>query len=220
MKKIKTVFEIDRETNLATEKVNEGTQWVLDGEGIATLKVDGSACLMQDGILYKRYDRKLQSKYMKQARALGDDFVVTESMFNILPDNAIPCQENPDPKSYHHPHWVEISKEKPEDRFHIEALESFKGQLVNGTYELIGSKVNGNPYQLNDHQLVKHGEHVINVPDRSFEGIKAVLENLNGEGLVFYHPNGEMAKMRRKDLQMFWGHEDTRNVNQKKKHKM
>ncbi len=35
---------------------------VLDGEGIATRKWDGTACLVRDGILYKRYDRKLNPK--------------------------------------------------------------------------------------------------------------------------------------------------------------
>lgn len=225
MKKIKTVFKIDRETNTATNEINSGADWVLNGEGIATLKVDGSACMVKDGELYKRYDRKLQSKYVKQLRANKEGFVVTENMFNALPENAIACQPNPDPVTYHHPHWVKIDKNKPEDSFHIEALESFKAnneKLEDGTYELIGSKVNNNPYGLNDHRLVKHGAEILNVPDRSYEGIKSFLETLNGEGVVFYHPEGDMLKIRRKDFEnMFWNHEDTRNMrDNKKKNKM
>lgn len=221
MKKIKTVFVIDRETNHATTEVNSGADWVLNGEGIATLKVDGSACMVKDGELYKRYDRKLQSKYVKQLRS-GKDLVVTEDMFNTLPDNAIPCQDKPDPVTYHHPHWVKIDKNKAEDKFHIEALEAFGENLEDGTYELIGAKVNNNPYGLSTHVLVKHGAEVLNVPDRSYEGIKEFLTNLNGEGIVFYHPDGEMFKIRRKDFNgLFWNHDDTRNLrDNKKKNKM
>jgi hypothetical protein len=220
MKKIKTVFKIDRETNLATNNITPGAEWVLKGEGVATLKVDGSACMVKDGVLYKRYDRKLQSKYMKQARALGDKFVVTEDMFNVLPSNAIPCQEKPDAVTYHHPHWVEIDKNKPEDSFHVKALESMNLPLADGTYELLGPKVNNNPYGLTEYKLAKHGEDLLNVPDRSFDGIKSFLEQLNGEGIVFYHPEGEMLKIRRKDMGYFWNHDDTRNLNAQKKNKM
>lgn len=41
MKKIKTVFKIDRETGLATNEVMPGAEWVLEGQGVATLKVEG-----------------------------------------------------------------------------------------------------------------------------------------------------------------------------------
>ena len=199
MKKIKTVYKIDRETNLATQEVNKGVQWVLEGKGIATLKVDGSAAMIQDGELYKRYDKKLKSQFMKQVRA-NPDTVVTPDMFNELPSDAIPCQPNPDPVTYHHPHWVKIDKNKPEDKFHVEALAKLK-DLPDGTYELIGAKVNGNPYNIQEHILVKHGAEVLNVPDRSFEGLKTFLEGLQGEGIVFYNQEtGEMAKARRKDM--------------------
>ena len=200
MKKIKTVFKIDRETGMATDVVMPGAEWVIAGEGIATLKIDGSACKVKDGVLYKRFDRRLQSRYTKQLRAIGPDFQVTEDMFNALPANAIPCEEKPDPVTYHHPHWVPVEKNKPEDAFHIKAWEAVNGQLENGTYELIGPKINNNPYKLTEYKLVKHGAELLNIPDRSFEGLKAFMENLQGEGVVFHHPNGEMYKIRRKDM--------------------
>lgn len=200
MKKIKTVFKIDRETGLATNEVMPGAEWVLEGQGVATLKVDGSACLVKDGILYKRWDRKLKSEFVKKLRSVGSSFKVTEDMFNVLPENAIPCQEKPDPVTYHHPHWVEVDKNKPEDAFHIKAVEAYGGKLEDGTYELIGNKVNNNPYKLEGNKLVKHGSEILEVPDRSFEGIKNFLTELNGEGIVFHHENGEMFKIRRKDM--------------------
>lgn len=220
MKKIKTVYKIDRETNLATEEINKGCEWVVEGKGIATLKVDGSACLVKNGELYKRYDRKLKSQFVKQLRA-NKDFVVKEHMFNELPEGAIPCQEKPDLVTYHHPHWVKIEAEKPEDKFHIEAFNALTNKPEDGTYELIGSKVNGNPYEINHHILVKHGMEILNVPDRSLQGIKSFLETLYGEGIVFYNEEtGEMAKFRKKDVSLSWGHEDTRTIRQNKKNKM
>jgi hypothetical protein len=233
MKKIKTVFKIDRETNQATNQVMPGAEWVINGEGTATMKIDGSACMVKDGVLYKRWDRKLKSEFMKKLRAVGSDFQVTEDMFNVLPENAIPCQEKPDPVTYHHPHWVEVDKNKPDDVFHAKALESVQGTLEDGTYELIGPKVNNNPHQLTEYKLVKHGTQLLNVPDRSFEGIKSFLEELNGEGIVFYHSTkDEMFKIRRKDFDLdhskvivpegqmpYKPNVDTRNMNQKKKFK-
>ena len=36
--------------------VTQGCEWVLEGKGIATLKIDGSCCAIINGELYKRYD--------------------------------------------------------------------------------------------------------------------------------------------------------------------
>lgn len=216
MKKIKTVYKIDRETNLATQEVNKGVQWVIEGKGIATLKVDGSACMIRGGELYKRYDRKLKPQFVKQVRA-NPDTVITAEMFNELPGEAIACQDKPDPVTYHHPHWLKVDKSKAEDKFHVEALTKLT-DLPDGTYELIGTKVNGNPYKLQEHLLVKHGAEVLDVPNRSFEGLKDFLESLQGEGIVFYNQEtGEMAKARRKDFGLFWNKEDTRDSRPKKK---
>lgn len=56
MKKIKTVFLIDRDLHRATGVVQEN--WVLEGEGLATIKFDGTSTMVKDGQLYKRYDAK------------------------------------------------------------------------------------------------------------------------------------------------------------------
>ena len=85
MKKIKTLFVIDRNTNLATDVLNEGTEWVLKGEGKATIKFDGSSAFFKDGVLFKRFDRKLKSHFMKIARKMGDKFIPEDHMFNEVP---------------------------------------------------------------------------------------------------------------------------------------
>lgn len=200
MKKIKTLFVIDRNTDLATDVITEGAEWVVRGEGKATIKFDGSSTFFKDNILYKRYDRKLKSKFVKIARKTGKDFIPEDYMFNTLPENAIPCEEKPAPFSLHFPHWVPVT-DGPEDKFHKEALDNSTELEDNATYELVGPKVNGNPYKLERHELWKHGSIEYEVKDFSFEGLKKTLENMTEEeGLVFHHKNGEMIKLRRKDM--------------------
>jgi len=209
MKKIKTLFVIDRDTNLATQTPNEGTDWVFNGEGIATIKFDGTACMVKDGVLYKRYDRKLKKQFTQKARFLGSDFVTTDDMFGEVPDGAIPCEEKPDPKSFHFPHWIPVSKDNPQDKFHVDAFS--RGNFEDGTYELLGPKINGNAYELTENKLVKHGSEVVDVPDRSYDGMFNFLVGLHGEGVVFHHPDGRMVKCRRKDYGLFWNKEDLRD---------
>ena len=61
MKKIPTLFERIFENHKVvgiTDKVTPGFEWVLEGKGVATLKLDGSCCAIINGELYKRYDAK------------------------------------------------------------------------------------------------------------------------------------------------------------------
>jgi hypothetical protein len=67
MKKIKTVFKIDREAgSMATSTPVEKSMWVVEGEGVATVKFDGSSVLIEDGKIFKRMDRKLTKNFSKQ----------------------------------------------------------------------------------------------------------------------------------------------------------
>lgn len=217
MKKIKTLFVIDRNTDLATDVVTPGAEWVIRGEGKATIKFDGSSAYFKDGKLFKRFDRKLKSNFSKLARKLGDKFVPEDHMFNEVPAGAIPCEAKPAAHSLHFPHWVPVG-EGPEDKFHLEALAN-SGELKDGkTYELVGPKVNGNPYNLTRHELWEHGSVEFEVTDFSFEGLKKLFEDKfeNEEGLVFHHPDGRYAKLRRKDFGLpCFGKFDSRNKNKK-----
>ncbi|MBE4202286.1 hypothetical protein HJ090_08870 [Vibrio parahaemolyticus] len=62
MKKIKALFVIDRNVNMATRDVEPTSQWVIDDNAIATIKYDGTPALIKDGVLYKRWNRKIQKK--------------------------------------------------------------------------------------------------------------------------------------------------------------
>lgn len=178
MKKIKTVFVIGRNTRRATEEVQE--HWVIDGEGTATIKVDGTSCLVKNGELYKRYD----AKHGKTP-----------------PEGFVPAEEAPDVNTGHWPGWVKVSDAAPEDKWHREAFVA--GNFEDGTYELVGPKVQGNKYGKTAHELVRHGSVVVEVARTRADLIKW-LEDNHGEGIVFHHEDGRMAKLRRKDFGLRW----------------
>lgn len=223
MKKISTVFIINRETNLAVPEILKGNEWVVNGEGVATVKFDGSSCFINDGVLFRRWNRKLTKKAMRlkgNAARKGETFIPNESMFKPVPDGAIKCNESFDPKTLHWPHWIPVSDD-PADKLHIEAFNALKedGKVEDGTFEICGPKIRCNPHNFDSHVLIKHGSVEISIEDRSFEGLKTFMSKFVGEGLVFHNSDGRMAKIRNKDfdLNVKWNEEaDPRDKNLKK----
>lgn len=189
MKKIPTLFKREFEGHKIvsiTPDVIEGMEWVLEGKGVATVKIDGACCAIINGEFYKRYDAKKG---------------------RTPPEGAIPCCD-PDPITGHHPHWVKVDANDPADRWFIEAERDVRykdTQLVNyRTYEAIGKHFNGNPYNLDYDTLVPHGEEVVEVP-RTFEGIRDFLKDHYIEGLVFWLDGEPKCKIKRSDFGFPWG---------------
>lgn len=192
MKKMKTLFKRefkDHKLIGCLNEVEEGCEWVINGEGYATEKMDGTCCLIQDGVLYKRFDYKPG---------------------RTLPEGAIPCQEAADPITGHFPHWVKVSDDNSADKYHVEAFKQLKmmsgGHTFNGTYELVGVHFQGNPYDIEGDILLKHGTHILEDVPRTYEGIKEYLRENKIEGIVFYRGNGEMVKIKRSDFGFEWGY--------------
>lgn len=184
MKKIPTLFERTYENHKVvgiTDNVHPGMEWVLDGEGIATIKMDGSCCAMFGGVFYKRYDAKKGKK---------------------PPEGAIPCCD-PDPVTGHWPHWVEIDVNNPADKWFVEAYKNTNFLLKEGTYEAVGKHFNGNPYKIDIDYLLPHGRDVVDVP-RSFEGIKEYLYKTPIEGIVFWKDGEPKCKIKRSDFGFEW----------------
>lgn len=182
MQKIKTLFKKDpSDLSRVINEIDPENNWVLD-EGVkATRKFDGTACaIASDGQLYKRYD-------VKKGRE--------------VPVNAIPCQE-PDATTGHWPHWVLCERNNPADKYHFEAFDRLAkdGLLDEGTYELVGPKVQGNPECLSMHYLFRHGVTILEGVVLSFQGLKERLINDDIEGIVFHHPDGRMCKIRKSDF--------------------
>ena len=189
MKKIPTLFERLYDENgkviSITNVVKPGFEWVLAGEGVATVKVDGSCCAIFNGELYKRYDAKKGK---------------------TPPEGAIPCQPEPDPVTGHWPHWVKCDEGNPADRWYIEAFLMFchKHLIETGTYEAIGKHFNGNPYNFQYDTLVKHGDVILPYFPRDFEGIKNALSHADIEGVVFWKDGEPMCKIKRTDFGFTW----------------
>lgn len=194
MKKIPTLFERIYENHKVvgiTPNVTPGLEWVLEGKGIATVKFDGSCCAIINGKFYKRYDAKVGKRKP--------------------PVGAIPCCD-PDPVTGHWPHWVEVDPSNPADKWFWEACDNTKERndfedLEDGTYEAIGPHFQGNPYNLSRDILVKHGKQVIgesNGDSRSFDIIKAFLEQSRVEGIVFWLDGEPKCKIKRTDFGFEW----------------
>jgi len=187
MKKMPTLFKreyMGKNEFTLLHEVTEGCEWVLAGEGIATRKYDGTCCLIKNGEIYRRYDAKAGK---------------------VPPEGAIPCQEAPDKITGHWPHWVKCSESNPSDKWHIAALRA-TSMLEDGTYELCGIHFQNNPDKVVEDRdiLIEHGKDILNIKDRSFEGLKEYLENHYIEGVVFHRGNGEMCKIKRSDFGIPW----------------
>jgi hypothetical protein len=119
------------------------------------------------------------------------------------PDGFVPAQD-PGPVTDHWSGWLLIGKD-PEDRWHREAFaviqEHFNGSAPpDGTYELVGPKVQGNPEEFKEHALVLHGLYATEDAPRDFNGLKAYLATHDIEGIVWHHPDGRMVKIKAKDF--------------------
>lgn len=184
MKKISTLFKKDiNNLGRVINEINPENNWVLEGKAIATQKFDGSACAVINGELYKRYDTKKGK---------------------MAPDGAIPCQEA-DFITGHHPHWVKCDIIKKEDKYFWEGFNALAelGKVENGTYELIGEKIQGNPENIRGHLLVKHGNKILGLESLDFDFIKSFLSNTENdmEGIVFHHiVDNRMCKIRKSDF--------------------
>jgi hypothetical protein len=181
MKKISTLFKKDpNDLGRIINEINPENKWVFDGDGIATRKFDGTSAAIIDSVLHKRYD-------VKHGRA--------------VPENAIPCQDA-DSMSGHHPHWLPCERSKKEDQYFFEAFDQLT-EVSDGTYELCGPKIQGNPENLDRHILIPHGKEIIEITDFSFEAFEALLSDktFNMEGIVFHHvSDGRMCKIRKRDF--------------------
>lgn len=184
MQKIPTLFIRDMTTKLVTPLVTPGCEWVIDGEGVATEKIDGTCCMVRDGKLYKRYDAK-------QGRTPPEGFE--------------PAQDTADEHTGHWPGWLLVGN-GPGDQWHREAWRHNDGEnLRDGTYELVGPKVQGNPYDLKVHHLAPHGGDTIEIRRLTFDTLRNYLDaNDEIEGIVWHHPDGRKAKLKRRDFGLAW----------------
>ncbi len=203
MKKIISLFKRNHDGDrLVYDEVTPDAYWVTLKEGVPTVKHDGTCCLIKGGQLFKRYDRKLHEKQHRLMRS-GEKKEFTEDDFRDPPEDWTPAEDSPSLHTGHWPGWVPVG-DGTEDKYHREADDKSSYQVRDGTYELVGKKVKGNPYRLDSHYLWEHGEPIPSGCPRDFDGLKAWLETFPHEGVVWHHPDGRMVKIKRKDFGFHW----------------
>lgn len=178
MKKIPTIFKRNPENMKGLlDEINPECQWVFDGEGVATRKFDRTCVKIENGKYFKR-------RGIKKDKKIPNGFI----------------EEQFDKNTGKRFGWIEVDPDLKENKWHMEAFEEF---LPNGTYEFCGPKIQGNPEKYNKHILIKHSRstqyHDI---IRTFDGIKEWLSDKDIEGLVFHHPDGRMAKIKKRDFNL------------------
>lgn len=184
MQKIVSVYQRNYTTDrLIRDEATPGAEWVLAGEGRATRKYDGTCAMAENGRLFKRFELKARK---------------------ISPVGFMPAQ-SPDPVTGDIPGWLPVA-DGPEDQWFRNALAKFRCatcghfSIPDGTYELCGPHVQGNPEQLKEDQLIAHGSETIPNFPRGFNGMRDRLSVGDIEGIVFWHDDGRKAKIKAKDF--------------------
>ncbi len=183
MRKIPTLFRRDPDDmSRVLPEVHPDCQWVIDGEGVATLKYDGT-CVMFDG---ERWWARREVKAGKNP-----------------PPNFEPMQT--DEITGKTMGWEPI-EQSAFAKYHAEALVETGSEVARkgwpaGTYELVGPRINGNPERVDHHELWAHAAATVLEPvPRDFHGLAGLMSTFGGEGVVWHHPDGRMAKLKRKDF--------------------
>jgi len=189
MRKIPTVFKRDPEDpRRLLHEVHPDCQWVLDGEGVATRKYDGTCCYLDNaGFWYARRE-------VKPGKTPPHNFIpVTHDEATGKTVGWVPMAESSFAKW-----WAEASR-------WAQAYDS-DPPLASGTYELCGPKINGNPEGYDCHRLIRHdhAEVLTLGGPTTLEYLRVVVMDLANdaewEGIVWHHPDGRMAKLKGRDF--------------------
>jgi hypothetical protein len=183
MEKIPTIFERG-ENFKVIDKVREGCEWVFAGEGAATEKLDGTnvRLTVRGGICVRVEKRRNPSKLQKQ-QGVKDGWYVDADEFG------------------------------QEDKWIYEAVKNTSlSTWPDGEHscEALGPNIQGNALGLERHLCVPFNLEIpayVEIP-RSYAGLQKALAELQSryspqhlaEGIVFHHPDGRRAKIKRKDF--------------------
>lgn len=182
MRKIPTLFVRDPDDRKhVLSIVTEGCGWVLAGEGTPTRKYDGT-CVMrdEDGEWWARRE-------VKPGKGAG---------------GAIPARPPGFVEAEHDPITGKTVGWEPIDQSSFVKFfnEAERDHDYPGTYELCGPKINGNPEGFETHVLVAHADAEVLDVKGDYQELRAWLLDHEYEGIVWHHPDGRMAKLKRRDF--------------------
>lgn len=184
MRKIPTLFVRDYDARPAhvLPEITPGCEWVTEGEGRPTRKWDGTCTMLDEhGQWWARREVK-PGKNIPPGYRIEEHDEVTGKLVGWEP-------------------MVQSSVAK----IHAEALAN-SAAAKPGTYELLGPKINGNPDQFDAHLLMPHGWAALSeridceAAPRDYDGLRDWFASRPYEGLVWHHPDGRMAKLKRRDF--------------------
>ena len=194
MRKIPTLFVRNPESHKIEPTLSDGCEWVLAGQGRATRKVDGTAVLIRNGKAWKRRE-------VKPRRTPPPDFERVET----------------DETTAKEVGWVPVRIGDPSDQYFVEGIRGTgigvpppQGE----TFELVGPMVQNNTENLDRHTLIPHDSEKLHIAappriagldaERAFEVLDAYLRDWPHEGIVWHHPDGRRAKIKRRDFGHPW----------------
>lgn len=181
MKKIPTIFKRNPDKmSEVTCEVHPDCFWVFCGEGIPRRKFDGVCCMFDENGFFKRREVK-KGKKVPVGFILEQEDKITGKKFG----------------------WVPVDQTDTADKYFIEGFAN-RDRIIGidyGTYELVGPKIQGNPERFTEHTLISHKyAETISIRKRTYSGIRDALVDLDIEGVVFHHPDGRMAKIKKSDF--------------------
>ena len=195
MKKVPTLFVRDPvDRRFVIPQVSTSCEWVLAGEGRCTRKYDGTCVLFDPELI---------------APSIG-----AVPIADVAPLQGWWARREVKPGGWVPPEYVPVETDEvtgktvgwePADRssFRVYLIQAI-GRLTDGphvgTHELIGPKVNRNPEKVPEHILIAHQDADILHAPRDFQGLTEFLLAQPYEGIVWHHPDGRMAKLKRKDM--------------------
>lgn len=177
MRKISTLFRRnwDGDRRYVLPEVIPGCEWVISGEGFATRKYDGTCVMHDENGWWARRE-------VKEGKSAPASFREVDH----------------DPETGKTIGWMDAN-ESGFIKYIAEALEECL-LLPFGTYELCGPKINGNPEGYPGHRLIAHATAEVFDTPRDFEGLRLWLHAHPYEGIVWHHPDGRMAKIKKRDF--------------------
>lgn len=183
MEKIPTIFDRGEDFRVIP-RPRAGCEWVFAGEGRPTEKLDGTniRLTVRSGEVVRVEKRRNPSKLQK-AKGIVDGW------------------------------YVDADENAREDRWLYEAVHNTDARSwPDGEHpcEALGPSIQGNPLGLDRHVCAPFNLEipVYDAVDRSYDGLQRLLAALESryapghlaEGIVFHHPDGRRAKIKRKDF--------------------
>jgi Family of unknown function (DUF5565) len=179
MQKIPTLFIRNPENmKLVTREVNPDATWVLEGHGIPTRKMDGTniRVTIQNECCIKVEKRRNPSR---EEKAQGAEPGYIDAHREDPADKYIFASVDATPFA----DW-------PDGAWHCEAL----GPKIQGGAEVLTPMLY--PFTLRPYPLT--------ADPRTHDEIHDFLTQNEIEGIVWHHPDGKMAKIKRRDFGLLW----------------